>query len=51
MILVDEDITKMDEVLKYPIVKCFNYLSYIKDKKTREMNAIKRAREKTRTVR
>tara|TARA_R110000822_G_scaffold57942_10_gene145293 strand:- start:4621 stop:4773 length:153 start_codon:yes stop_codon:yes gene_type:complete len=47
MILTEEDITKTDDVLKYSVTKCFNYLSYIKDKRTREMNAIKQAREKT----
>jgi len=51
MILANDDITKTDEVLKYSTTKCFNYLSYIKDKKTREMNAIKQARNKTKTVR
>jgi hypothetical protein len=51
MILTNEDLTKMDEILNYPLVKCFNYLSYIKDKKTREMNAIKKARAKSKIVR
>lgn len=51
MILTQEDITKMDEVLNYPLVKCFNYLSYIKDKKTRELNAIRKAQSKRKIVR
>ena len=46
MILSQEDITKVDEILKYSTSRCFNYLSYMKDKRTREMNAIKKARQK-----
>lgn len=46
MILSNEDITKVDEILSYSTSRCFNYLSYMKDKRTREMNAIKKARKK-----
>ena len=46
MILSNEDITKVDEILKYSTSRCFNYLSYMKDKRIREMNAIKKARQK-----
>lgn len=46
MILSNEDITKIDEILKYSTSRCFNYLSWYKDKRTREMNAIKKQRQK-----
>ncbi len=46
MTLAGDDITKIDTILKYSVSKVFNYLSYIKDKHTREMNAIKKARQK-----
>jgi len=46
MILTQEDITKNDEVLKYSTTKCFNYLSYIKDKRTRERNAMLKSQNK-----
>lgn len=46
MILSNEDITKIDEILKYSTSRCFNYLSWYKDKRTREMNALKKARQK-----
>ena len=46
MLLAQDDITKIDEILKYSTSRCFNYLSYYKDKRTREMNAIKKARQK-----
>lgn len=46
MVLSGEDITKVDEILKYSTSRCFNYLSYMKDKRTRELNAIKKARQK-----
>ena len=46
MILSNEDITKIDEILSYSTSRCFNYLSWYKDKRTREMNAIKKSRQK-----
>jgi len=46
MILSNEDITKIDTILKYSTSRCLNYLSYYKDKRTREMNEIKKARQK-----
>jgi len=46
MLLSNEDITKIDEILTYSTSRCFNYLSWYKDKHTREMNAIKKARQK-----
>lgn len=47
MTLAQDDITKIDTILKYSTSKCLNYLSYIKDKQTRELNALKKARQKT----
>lgn len=47
MTLAQDDITKIDTILKYSTSKCLNYLSYMKDKQTRELNALKKARQKT----
>jgi len=46
MILSSEDLTKVDDILSYSTSRCFNYLSYMKDKRTRELNEIKKARQK-----
>jgi len=44
MILTNDDVTKVSEVEKLPLVLCFNYLSYKKDefeRQKRELDKIK----------
>ena len=44
MILSDEKFLNIDEAVKKPLIQALNYISWNKDKNTREINRIKKAR-------
>ena len=48
MVLCKEDITKVDEINKQPLVLCLNYLSMIKDRNEAERREIEKMKNKTR---
>jgi hypothetical protein len=43
--LAQDNFLQMNEVVKRPVVECFNFLAYMKDKKKKELQETKRQQQ------